>query len=614
MRLDRLAVIAAACLLAGAPSVILPDFAVAQASAPIARSYEGVRALGEWRGSTVQVVLVAGALGRVTGTMSDLATGAELGRFDLTTVPTGLQGQYRRAGLPASDMGQLVHLRVDDRGVLQSNVDLIGSRIGSRLRDEFEVAARSEVTVSGADQAAWLGDWRTSRGLMKLRVERGQFVGELTGAAGTATDRVAFVANGSLLSGAWTGYGGSGGDAVLQASADGSTFTGYFVAGADGTASRQSWTGSRVAGARPQGQGGASDSGRFQPEVRPGLRSPRPGYTACPVGCEVRLVSHELRTVTTSAGTEPRLFFRLAIHNISDEPIRLTQDPGVGRIRNVLRLTGAPSHGLPPSADEYRSHGPLPPVRDGDIRTAAGRVEPVDIPPGAEVIADFAVERLYPRSEVLILNQWDASAPKGSQSLDRHFLATACRYFALEKEIADSGRLPWEPSEAPAGCATAQAASAPGGQGAPNSEPPAPSPAPTAPQLPQTTPVPPAPAESSAFAALGAFDVRFDRLERTRGSAVVRAAVTVRNATETIQHLPSGTFRAILTDADGAGQERNQLWRGSGEPATLFNGTPALRPGGEITVRFAFNPDTPRLRDLTLMQGGDQLKFDLRGR
>lgn len=126
----------------------------------------------------------------------------------------------------------------------------------------------------------------------------------------------------------------------------------------------------------------------------------------------------------------------------------------------------------------------------------------------------------------------------------------------------------------------------------------------------------PSPGSSSAagFQTLGGFGVRFDRLERPRSGGVVRAVVTLRNDTQQVQHLPSGTFRAILTDADGAGQERNQLWRGSGEPAQLFNGTPALQPGGELTVRFTFNPDIRALDSLILMRGQEQVEFDLGGR
>ena len=144
----------------------------------------------------------------------------------------------------------------------------------------------------------------------------------------------------------------------------------------------------------------------------------------------------------------------------------------------------------------------------------------------------------------------------------------------------------------------------------PQSPPPSPqSPPPPAPQSPPADPAP-----SAGFQPLGAFDVRFDRLERTRGSGVVRAVVTLRNASEQVQHLPSGTFRAILTDADGAGQERNQLWRGSGEPTEVFNGTPALQPGRELTVRFTFNPDIRQLDSLVLMRGQEQVEFDLAGR
>lgn len=122
-----------------------------------------------------------------------------------------------------------------------------------------------------------------------------------------------------------------------------------------------------------------------------------------------------------------------------------------------------------------------------------------------------------------------------------------------------------------------------------------------------------APDRAEGFQPVGRLQVRFDRLERPRGSAVVRAVVTIRNPGRQARHLPSGTFRAVLTDADGAGQERNQIWRGSGEPAATFNGTPVVMPGEELTVRFIFNPDIPRLGTLTLSNGREQAVFDLTG-
>lgn len=118
---------------------------------------------------------------------------------------------------------------------------------------------------------------------------------------------------------------------------------------------------------------------------------------------------------------------------------------------------------------------------------------------------------------------------------------------------------------------------------------------------------------AAGFQPVGRFQVRFDRLERPRGNAAVRAVVTIRNAGRQTRHLPSGTFRVVLTDADGAGQERNQIWRGSGEPAATFNGTPTVAPGEELTVRFIFNPDISRLGTLTLSSGRDQAVFDLTG-
>ena len=119
---------------------------------------------------------------------------------------------------------------------------------------------------------------------------------------------------------------------------------------------------------------------------------------------------------------------------------------------------------------------------------------------------------------------------------------------------------------------------------------------------------------NAEFQRLQPFDVRFVQLERPRGSQIVRAVVTIRNVSERVQYLASGTFRAILTDADGAAQERNQIWQGSGEPAQLFNSTPALQPDGELTVRFTFNPDIRELDRLVLMRGEERIEFDLAGR
>lgn len=116
------------------------------------------------------------------------------------------------------------------------------------------------------------------------------------------------------------------------------------------------------------------------------------------------------------------------------------------------------------------------------------------------------------------------------------------------------------------------------------------------------------------FQRLQPFEVRFVQLERPRGSQTVRVVVTIRNVSDRVQYLASGTFRAILTDADGAAQERNQIWQGSGEPAQVFNSTPALQPDGELTVRFTFNPDIRELDSLVLMRGEERIEFDLAGR
>lgn len=149
---------------------------------------------------------------------------------------------------------------------------------------------------------------------------------------------------------------------------------------------------------------------------------------------------------------------------------------------------------------------------------------------------------------------------------------------------------------------------------------PAPAPAPTptaptstsAPASPSGPESPASPAAPAAFRPLDKVDVRLDRLVEARGTPTrqVHAFVTLKNASASPQYVTSGFLRAVLTDADGVAQERNQVWRASGEPAALFNSTPVVQPGAELKVRYVFNPDPGSVpQSLRLSQGDAAAEF-----
>lgn len=147
-----------------------------------------------------------------------------------------------------------------------------------------------------------------------------------------------------------------------------------------------------------------------------------------------------------------------------------------------------------------------------------------------------------------------------------------------------------------------------------------PSPAPPAPTPPGATPpvvTAPPPGIPGGFKPLRRFDVRVDRVAVARGYAThqVHAFVTVRNASGSPQHFTSGFLQAVLADADGAGWERSQPYRASGEPAELFAATPVIAPGGELKVRYIFLSDVDaQLATLTLVEGDRRATFPVGGR
>ena len=142
------------------------------------------------------------------------------------------------------------------------------------------------------------------------------------------------------------------------------------------------------------------------------------------------------------------------------------------------------------------------------------------------------------------------------------------------------------------------------------SAPAGPTPAPD--QLPSTR----AGEQTSAFQPLRQFDVRLDRVMEARGypTRQVHVFVTIRNASGRAQYITSGFLKALLSDADGVAQERNQVWRAGGEPAALFNSTPVVQPGGELRIRYVFTPDNgSRPASFSLMEGDRRAEFSVTG-
>ena len=166
-----------------------------------------------------------------------------------------------------------------------------------------------------------------------------------------------------------------------------------------------------------------------------------------------------------------------------------------------------------------------------------------------------------------------------------------------------------ESQPAPNAC-VAHAPNPGGGGPAPQPEPqPQPSPEPELEPEPEQQ-------EAATFRALNKLDVRMDKVIEARGypTRQVHVFLTIKNASATQQYITSGFMRAVLTDTDGIGQERNQVWRANVEPAALFNTTPVVKPGAELAIRYVFMPDsgaTPGT--LTLSEGGKMLEFPITG-
>ena len=138
---------------------------------------------------------------------------------------------------------------------------------------------------------------------------------------------------------------------------------------------------------------------------------------------------------------------------------------------------------------------------------------------------------------------------------------------------------------------------------------------PAPPSSPGPSPADPVPV--GAFKPLGQFDVRLDRLWEARGYSTrqVHAFVTIKNVSARPQYITSGFLKAVLSDADGVAQERNQVWRASAEPAALFNSTPVVQPGAELKIRYVFNPDAGAVPErFTLSEGDRRAEFQAAAR
>lgn len=129
-----------------------------------------------------------------------------------------------------------------------------------------------------------------------------------------------------------------------------------------------------------------------------------------------------------------------------------------------------------------------------------------------------------------------------------------------------------------------------------------------------TDPVDPAPDPNpvASFQPLRRVDVRLDRIEVARGYPThqVHAFLTIKNASASPQYFTSGFLKVVLADADGVTWERSQPYRASREPAELFASTPAIQPGGELKVRYVFQPEEGvSLVRLMVIEGDQTAQF-----
>jgi hypothetical protein len=617
-----------------------------------------IRLQGTWENDQHQFVFeprTGGIAGKPAGPgllfrKIDRASGQELARGTLTPdLDDGLLRGQVREGL-SSPLGHSLGERemtawVDDRGRLWMN--------NYNATPDGKLYIRAPTQPDEAAAAAWVGKWRTNHGVLEVTAEGGNFAAYILAEDGSRRERVAFKADAMQATGAWDSeFDAQGvwkhkpvrwGDLGLTRSAGGDSFTGWYSAPrAVMGLERREWTGQRISG-------GGSPQTPQRPPAGPDARAEQlKGRWFTPFGpVEMReeVVGNRVQVggqFTDAKGVSHHLFYVLhgpgllqILTGITNQPapIMIADDglsfevdgtgPGVNGRWRATR-TDPYATRAQPTAEQATLLRVLEGrwrERDGDslwrfpiagqdgvadavtwrAAEAEGAGTPASFAPvqdGRRLIARVANgERLLIErntlGEIHLVRPAQGDAPASSVEL-------------IKLRNAPSGPAQPPPPSAPAPSQPAPPSAPTPSQ--PGGPPPASSPPSTG--AGQPAPVP------AGFRPLNRVDVRVDRVAVARGYPThqVHVFVTVKNSSATPQYFTSGFVKVVLSDADGAGWERSQPYRASGEPAALFSATPVIQPGGELKVRYVFMPDPgARLSSLVLSEGGRQAAFPVGG-
>jgi hypothetical protein len=240
------------------PPILAPVPAIAQ-TAQAQRTVAGVRLLGEWQINGHRLHITEAGMGRIRFRATKADSGEEVSRGELAPYENrwAMKGDVTIGPAHAPKGKTPLALFVTPDGKfegwnLDDALDVPFHRRDRMLRQE----PTSGTTLSAEEVARWSGDWRTSRGLMTLAAERNHLAGLITHGTGTRQfEAVALIPGGGVAVGAWgTNYDKntneqSGivhwGDATLQISADGKSFTGWYTDVSGGQAQRIEWSGRR---------------------------------------------------------------------------------------------------------------------------------------------------------------------------------------------------------------------------------------------------------------------------------------------------------------------------------------------------------------------------------
>lgn len=678
MRTLRAKLLASSFLLVMADAAIL--HAPAQAQAPVAaREYPMayIALQGSWIDPVKGIRYIFRPAGskRLRFVVEKVTTGQELARGELDQFARGMvmQGSFTTgpAGAPAG---------LHNSGVVNFSLDrgggfYIGVESGDLLGETRQTTGNSSrphikpETVLPADvSTAWVGRWRTSRGLIEFRAHGGALMafapvenGEPRRPGIPYTSRgLEVVLSPSSIDahGGWEddSNGIRNGDVVLRLSPDGKSFSGWYTDVMTGD-QRLAWTGERATAENTQVALTATVIESFAGEwltrygpvtiarsgaglaigfTVPGHGEVRGGVTAAisdtvvdttvkdwpQAGINrIRLTRNPYRAWTTARHQDSAGKTTVLWTGFSEEHgQKLTGTQGI-KLRDMSaplfdRFAGTWNSGGFNTVVRRDAKGPLVAIVEpsGDIMYVM-RAEPS--PDGQSIdmwntgMMGDARKQLrlvqMPSGDKLEVREVNADGSTGMLWWDGKNPA--------KRGTAPARRVP--PSQTPA----SQSPGVPAPEPQPPSQPatptapePSPLPVPGAPPAPPAIPATPAPAPlpSDSFKPVGSYDVRLDRVEAPREDKLFHVYLTLRNATAQNLLLADGLV-VRFEDSDGVGVESGQaLLPRPGYPQLFGSPSPSTRPGGELRVKYVFDRRSgTRPVRIIAIQGDREAEFKL---